>query len=211
MEPYFTPSRLWPDGPYLQVCVLPDLDRDKALNTLIDGAQDVLDDFAGIALVPREWLHVTVQACLHQPAAAIPAEDRTRLAHNLAAVLSELPAFTVHAGSLLAGSAGVVLDMSPDGEIDVLYDRVREVMREALGPQAAAKNSRPAHMAVGYCRSSEDSGIIGTRLRRDVRPSHAPMTVDAVHLVEVTPDPERCQFSWTPVLRIPLLRPGQHA
>jgi hypothetical protein len=160
--------------------------------------------FPGIAILPPQWLHVTVQAVWHRPAAGVPPRERARLIDALADAALQVPPFRLQAGSLLAGAVGVVADLHPDDPFDDLHSRVRDAVREVCGDDAVVKDSRPAHMAIGYAVADTDGDEVQTRLRRDVRPGHAAMTVEAIHLVEVTPDPEHGLFCWKYIRRIPI-------
>ncbi|MGF6898596.1 hypothetical protein ABIA39_008980 [Nocardia sp. GAS34] len=51
-----------------------------------------------------------------------------------------------------------------------------------------------------------DSGIVTSRLRRS-RPSHAPLAVKTVDLVEVRQDADRGQYLWDLVHQFPLGAP----
>lgn len=205
MEAYFpADDRRWPTGPYLQVAVLPDFRKDVDLARLVDTAHAVLTSYSSLALVPRRWMHITVQAFLHRPAAEIPERRTAALITGLADAVADLPSFQLHVGSLLAGGTGVAADSHPDHKVDVVFERVRDVGRRVFGEAAVAKDSRPAHMAVAYGRGADDSGRMQSQIRRRIRPSHATLTVDAIHLVIVTPDPSAGLFRWTRLRRLPL-------
>lgn len=203
MKPYF-PNPNLPDWPYLQVCVLPDLDRDAELQDLVNKTAVLLGEFPTVAALPPEWLHVTLQAIWHRPAAAVPPTERSILIDALTDTSSRLPPFRLQAGSLLSGGVGVVADLHPDHQIDDLFTAVRDTIERVCGAAAVTKNSRPAHMALAYAVGVEDGDQLQSRLRREVRPGHAPLTVDAIHLVEVTPDPAAALFRWQHIRRFPL-------
>lgn len=203
MKPYF-PNRKLPDWPYLQVCVLPDLDRNTELQVMVNKAALLLGEFPTVAALPPEWLHVTLQAIWHRPAAAVPLAERSSLIDALTDTSSHLAPFRLQAGSLLSGGVGVVADLHPDHQIDGLFTAVRDAIGRVCGVAAVTKDSRPAHMALAYAVGVEDGDQLQSRLRREVRPSHAPLTVDAIHLVEVTPDPAAALFRWQHMCRFPL-------
>lgn len=203
MKPYFA-NRSLPTKPYLQVCVLPDLRQDSELNVLVTKAALLLGEFPTVAALPAEWLHVTLQAIWHRPAAAVLPAERSALVDALTGVARRLSPFQLQAGSLLSSAVGVVADLHPDVQIDELFTGVRDAVQRVYGDAAVTKDSRPAHMALAYAIGDQDGDHLQSRLRREIRPSHAPLTVDAVHLVEVTPDPAAALFRWDHVRRFPL-------
>lgn len=46
----------------------------------------------------------------------------------------------------------------------------------------------PCHLTIGYTSADADSDEVQSKLRRTVRPSHAPLEVRSVYLVDVAPD-----------------------
>lgn len=205
MEPYFTGNRRWPDGySSLELYLLPNLSRDTALKALLDACGTELASFGTIAVAPPEWLHVTLQPIKHRPAEDIGSAERADLVRAITAALATVSPFTVQAGPGVAGTVGVVMDLHPDNDIDDLLTRVRTAISAVSGPVAVTYDTRPAHLTLGYALDHQDSGVVTSRLRRAVRPSHAPLTVDTVHLVEVYQDPDRGQFRWRPVHTFPL-------
>ena len=205
MKPFFDSARVWPSGRrVLHLYLVPDLDRDYELATLIAGCRDVFTTFAAIDRpIPDEWLHVTVQA-IH-PTSAEPVSPRTRqeLVSELAAAFATVPAFTTQVGSVLGYSTGVVADLHDDAPLEDLIDRARTAIAAVCGDEAIAYDTRPAHLTLAYAHGEQDTDPVARALRR-VRPSHAPMTVAAVHLVDVEQDPAGCVYRWTPVHTFPL-------
>ncbi|MGW4527878.1 2'-5' RNA ligase family protein [Amycolatopsis sp. NPDC004378] len=205
MKPFFNPDRLWPPGQrVLQLYVLPDLSRDHELAALIAGCRDVFTEFAAIDRpVPDDCLHVTVQPIGLGADEPVSPQARQALIAELAAAFATAPAFTTQVGSVLAYGTGVVADLHDDPPFDDLVERARTAITAVCGPDAATYDTRPAHMALAYAHGEQETDPVGRALRR-VRPSHAPMTVDAVHLVDVEQVPEQCLFRWTPVHTFPL-------
>jgi hypothetical protein len=77
------------------------------------------------------------------------------------------------------------------------------------GPEATRYPVGVAHLTIGYATGECDSDEVQARLRTEVRPSHAPMTVDAVHVVDVTADTDARTITWDEVARIPLVAPSR--
>ncbi|WP_318209494.1 hypothetical protein [Streptomyces sp. SJL17-1] len=59
------------------------------------------------------------------------------------------------------------------------------------------------HLTTAYAYAEADSDA-AQRLLRRVRPSHAPPHINAVHLVDVTADPQAKTITWERVTRVPL-------
>jgi hypothetical protein len=205
VKPFFDPARVWPSGRrVLHLYLLPDLDRDHELATLITGCRDVFTKFAAIDRpIPDEWLHITVQAIDLAGVEPVPPHAQRELVSELAAAFATAPAFTTQVGSVLGYGSGVVADLHDDAPLEDLIGRARTAIAAVCGDDAIAHDARPAHLALAYAHGEQDTDPVARALRR-VRPSHAQMTVAAVHLVDVEQDPERCLYRWTPVHTFPL-------
>lgn len=202
MENFFTEDRRWPTGyTSWQTYLVPDLDTNVELRDMIGRYYRVLQEFPGVVPSPP---HATVQP-IHdeQPAAQIGQTDRDAYITAIGARAATIPAFEILAGPALAGSSGVVLDLYPDDPFQLLLDGMQSAISSVGGPEAIAFDTRPAHLTIAYAIEYQDSGIITSRLRRS-RPSHAPLTVGAVDLVEVRQDADRGQYLWDLVQRFPL-------
>ena len=80
----------------------------------------------------------------------------------------------------------------------------RAAITQILDSAAAASRTGPPHLSLGYGIGEADSGALQSRLRREVRPSRAPLAVAAVHLVDVEQDPETATYRWRVWERSPL-------
>lgn len=205
MTSFFDPDRLWPVGArVLQLYVLPDLSRDRQLAELVARCRAVLSDYpATDRPIPDEWLHVTIQPVNHGIYEPLEEATRQRLVDELASAFAPVPAFQTLVGSPLAYPTGAIADLADDAPFDDLIERARNVVTAVCGPEAAGFDTRPAHMTLAYARGEQDMAPVARKLRR-VRPSHAPMTVDAVYLVAVEQVPEDCVYRWELVHRFPL-------
>nr|WP_205752342.1 hypothetical protein [Cryptosporangium phraense] len=112
---------------------------------------------------------------------------------------------TLTAGFVLATASGVILDLDgdqPDEPWTELTDLVRTAFAEGLGADALSSAPSPPHLTLGYATGTDDSGIMQPRLRRQVRPSHAPLTIHAVDLVDVTQDDKNSEYRWGTICRV---------
>lgn len=133
----------------------------------------------------------------------MPRQAQQELIAKLAATFAATPSFTTQVGSVLAYATGIVADVHEDAPFEDLVGRARTAAAAVCGTAAVSYDTLPAHLALAYARDEQDSDPVARALRR-VRPSHATMTVDAVHLVEVEQDPDQCLYRWTPVHTFPL-------
>ncbi|SEP46552.1 2'-5' RNA ligase family protein [Amycolatopsis saalfeldensis] len=190
---------LWPPGHReLQLILVPDLEHDRGLAQLVTACRKLLAGYpATDRPLPDECLHMTLQPIHHgRHADAIDAATRRTLITELGKVFAATPAFTMLIGSVLAHGRSAVADADDVEQFDALLDEARRVIAEVCGPDAVAYDTRPAHMAIAYASATQASDSVQGRLRREVRPSYAPMTVKSVALVEVEQDPAQCAFRW---------------
>lgn len=158
----------------------------------------------------EQWLHVTVQAINHTlPDPTVDQAARQRLIPRLEQVFSTTPAFTVQIGSVLTYFSGAVANAHYDEDAyNGMVERVRGEISEVCGPLSISHDSRPVHMALAYGRGKPGGDAAQRLLRRRVRPSQAPMTIDMIYLVEVEQDPLRPWYRWTEVKAFPLAAPA---
>jgi len=193
----------WPEGiAVLYIFAIPALSRDTALAAMVHGGQAAVKDLP-ITPVRDEWLHVTIDQVTGAVGRNITQSERDELADALRAELASAEPLTLTAGSMLSYASGIICDLSPDDGLTNLHNRVRSVIRAVCHPEACQYEWGVQHMALGYAHGKADSDEVQRRLRR-VRPSHAPLHIDELHLVDVTADHQNCQIIWEPLARIPL-------
>ncbi|MER5210981.1 hypothetical protein ABT063_10460 [Streptomyces sp. NPDC002838] len=159
--------------------------RHKALRELVTTSNQALLD-AGFPITPVElqWLHITVDQ-ISIPADQIGPEPRNGLVDEVSARLVGIEPFTVTVGSLLSYHSGVIADLSPDEDLAALHAAARSGVRAALGDEACRYKWGLQHLTTAYAHAEADSDAAQRILRR-VRPSHVPLHIDAIHLVDVT-------------------------
>lgn len=74
---------------------------------------------------------------------------------------------------------------------------------EILDGASVIRSGLPTEWIFGELYAEADSDA-AQRLLRRVRPSHAPLHVNAVHLVDVTAGPQAKTITWEDVTRVPL-------
>lgn len=206
-----TGGRIWPPGwTRLHAYLLPELRHDHGLAQLVAGCRTTVAAFDFLAPVPDAWLHVTVQPVMGVPAAEIGPGDRDKLVARLTDALADVPAFTLTAGSPQASITVVLADLDgdlPGQPLHTVHGRTRAAIEDVLGPSALAYDALPGHLTLAYATGAGDSGQVQAALRKRVRPGHAPLTVRAVHLVDVAQDVRGSAYRWTPIARVPLAHP----
>ncbi|MFD4561237.1 2'-5' RNA ligase family protein [Streptomyces sp. NPDC058469] len=171
--------------------------------------REVLGDYP-IWCVPDDLVHITVETDASAPSTDISPAERTRLIAALKARLTRFEPITVLCGSPLANRTGAVLDTHPDQGLVALRNLVRAALWEVHDTSAIAHGGGRGHASLGYAYDGADSDPLQSALRR-ISPSHAPLTVSQLHLLDVCwtahPSPDggvRWEMSWEPVARIPL-------
>lgn len=206
MRPFFSPDRLWPDGhTRLHVYLHPNLHTHPQLAALIKQARGVLAEYPReVTLVPDEWLHLTVAA------APFEVDDLDHLRASLRQALHGLPPVGLRVGSTLATYSSVLLDAGdPDRAFAGLHARVDEAILRSTGRPATITTAPHLALAYGADAATVDSGRIGTALRHQCRPPHAPLTISEVLLVRVTQDTEIGAYTWDCLERYRLTPPSR--
>ncbi|MFK0154324.1 2'-5' RNA ligase family protein [Streptomyces sp. NPDC090493] len=174
----------WRDGArILHAYLLPDLSVDHGLARLTTACHEAMRPYP-ITLLNGGLLHTTVEMVADTTADHVTAAERQDLIEALRHRLTDTAPFQVHAGSPIANRAGALLDLTPDEPLTDLKGRVQDAFVEARGPAVIQHDGGRPHMSLGYSWDSADSDPLQSALRR-ISPSHAPVHVDRVHLVEV--------------------------
>jgi hypothetical protein len=186
----------------LHVYVTVDVNENPELAALIQGGREALKDFP-VSHVEDRWLHITIDQITDRPAALIPQHERDTLAAGLTESLAGFAPFEITIGSMLSYHSGLIADCHPDEELAVLHRRVRDAIRAIRGDDAVRYPWGVQHLTISYA-TEEASSDDAQRLLRRVRPSHAPLRIDAVHLVDVAADHEAKTITWDHIASIPL-------
>ena len=181
--------------------VVADLARNPGLAALVEGCRSATDGFP-LAHVGDDWFHLTLYQ-LGVPAAQVTGPERDALAAALRARLRDVPPFTISIGSALSYRSGVIFDAGPDSPLNELRASVAAAVGDARGPEASRYDTGVLHLTESYATGEADSDQVQRQLRR-VRPSHAPLLVDAVELVDVAAGLETKTITWVRLARIPL-------
>jgi hypothetical protein len=195
----------WPTGAdvtLLHVYVQVQADRDRELCALVNNANEALQDFP-LTPVQLPWLHITLDQITDRQAALITKGEREDLVVALTEALADYAPFEVMVGSLLSYHSGVIADLHPDEQLAGLHRAVRGAIRSVRGDEAVRYPWGLQHLTISYAREEASSDDVQRILRR-VRPSHAPLHVESVHLVDVTADSVAKTITWEHLAAIPL-------
>ncbi|WAL74519.1 2'-5' RNA ligase family protein [Kitasatospora sp. YST-16] len=213
-EPRFQGDR-WPDrhGPgsgarALHVYAVPDLTAHPELAQLVAECHKAMADFPVTLMTTT--LHSTVEMVADTTSDEITVSERADLAAALHRHLAGTAPIEVTVGSPVANKAGAYLDLHPDQELVALRERVRAAISEVRGPNALRHRGGRPHITLGYAWNTASSDALQTALRR-ISPSHAPLTISSVQLLDVLWQPKprpddrtAWEISWNPVATIPL-------
>lgn len=177
---------------------------DQEFHDLAAASRAVLGDYP-IWCVPDDLVHITVEMDAAAPSDGISPAERTSLIAALKDRLTRIEPFTVLCGSPLANRTGAILDTYPDQGLVALRNLVRSSLRDVHDTSAIAHEGGRGHASLGYAYDSADSDPLQSALRR-ISPSHAPLTVSNLHLLDVRwtahPRPDggvRWEMDWDPV------------
>lgn len=188
MQSFFDSMAPWDhnDGS-LHVYVLPDegvADRIEQLQARIDGVP-------GLPLMPRAWLHFTVNRLAQFDDLSMA--ELTRLAEALTAELAGVAAFDLEVGAPQVHDVAVECVAEATPGWDALVDGVR---RAALATFGGTVPDRPYAPHVTLAYATGDVSDEELRARLDGAPALGRVRVGKAHLVSVTVRPERGTFDF---------------
>jgi hypothetical protein len=156
--------------------------------------------------VGDEWFHITLYQLSAKAAAEVTAAERQSLAAELTRQMKAIAPFTVTVGSALAYGTGIVFDLGPDEPLNELRTAATRAFEVVLGTEATSYETGVLHLTESYATAEVDLDHyhqIHRRVRR-VRPSHAPLHVDTVALVDVVANDTKKTITWKTLESIPL-------
>ncbi|WP_030017928.1 2'-5' RNA ligase family protein [Streptomyces monomycini] len=194
---------LWAEGDtpsLLHAYIVVDLGRYPDLADLIRGVRTATKDDP-LAHVGDPWFHITLYQLSQKGAAEVSEAERHALIEALSAEMRSIEPFTVTVGSALPYGSGIIFDLSPDEPLNALRAATTRAFEAVLGADATSYDTAVLHLTESYATAEvtlEHFHQIHRRVRR-VRPSHAPLHIDTVELVDVTADTEAKTITWAPV------------
>ncbi|MEU5633758.1 hypothetical protein ACH47C_17705 [Streptomyces rishiriensis] len=205
--------REWVSGARaLHLCILPDPAVDTELFALVAACRTAMQGYP-IWCLPDDLLHITVEMDAWATSDHIGVAQRADLVAALTNRLSDFDPFTLLCGSPIVNRTGTLLDTYPDQPFTALQNLARAALWEVHDSPAVAHDSGRGHASLGYAYGEADSDPLQSALRR-ITPSHAPLTVSRLHLLDVEwtahPVPDggvRWEMIWEPLAAIPLGKP----
>ena len=170
----------------LHLYVLPD---DDVADRLVE-AQTRLEGIEGLPLMPRPWLHFTVQRLAQFD--DLGNRELTRLSDALTAELDQVSGFTLDLGGPVVHGVAVEVLAAPSAGWDALVEAVRRGAAnfggELLSPPYAP------HLSLAYATGDVDDDLLRERLA-DVEPIGR-FDVASLGLMSVTVRPELGTFDF---------------
>ncbi|MEV1011757.1 hypothetical protein [Streptomyces sp. NPDC049881] len=194
---------LWEAGntpSLLHAYVTVDLGRHPELAELIRGVRAATKDDP-LAHVGDEWFHITLYQLSSKPASAVPTDERQGIVAELVKQVRSIAPFTITVGSPLPYGTGLIFDLGPDEPLNALRTAVTRAFEVTRGAEATTFETGVLHLTESYATAEvplEHFHQIHRRVRR-VRPSHAPLHIDSIELVDVTANDEEKTITWEPV------------
>jgi hypothetical protein len=177
-----------------------DLGRNPELAELVRGVRDATQDDP-LTHVGDEWFHITLYQLSSRAAHDVPEVERQSLVSELTTQMRSFAPFTITVGSPLAYATGILFDLGPDEPLNELRTAATRAFELVYGADATAYETGVLHLTESYATaevSMDHFHQIHRRLRR-VRPSHAPLRIDSIELVNVTANSEKKTITWEPV------------
>jgi 2'-5' RNA ligase len=159
--------------------------------------QQRLAGFAGLDLVPQEWLHVTT--LIAGFADQITPDQVTAMANHARRLLAHTPPVTITLGRILYHPRAIMLDAGPREALDPVLRAAQEATRLATGRDGVLYSEpwRP-HITLAYSNSTGRAKplieALGLKLPRQQT------EISSISLVSQTPEQH---WTWHPVADVP--------
>ena len=134
-------------------------------------------------------------------ASKVPEAERQALVAELTGQMRSIDSFTITVGSPLPYGTGIIFDLGPDEPLNALRTAATRGFELVYGADATTYETGVLHLTESYATaevSLDHFHQIHRRVRR-VRPSHAPLRIDSIELVDVTANSEKKTITWEPV------------
>jgi len=178
-------------------------DGQPGLHGLVDAYQQRLTDIAELDLVPRKWLHLTMQGV-----GFITDVSDEQLADIVAAVrgrLNQHPPFKVTFHEPVIRPEAIALAPDPLAPVDGMRAAIRAAMADVIGEYAVPEpDAFQPHVSLAYSNADHQSAEVARRLdEATVVP--ASVTIDRAALIELHRDNR--MYEWRTITTVPLAVP----
>lgn len=201
MESFFSPKKVWPDGPYLHFLITLD---DPGYLAFAEAHHELFAKpkyRARLGVVPNQWQHSTVQGVHHRL-------TRDQVERAVEAVRKELAwnawQPTVQMGPVWPGPSAVTVAMYPEDGLANLNALVRKALSTVEGLQMRPAGDRMwPHTTAAYYRSDDVHDASFNRALRAVRPDRVEITLTHIDAVYMRQDIERGYYTWDHLAALP--------
>ncbi|MEN3267155.1 2'-5' RNA ligase family protein [Pseudonocardia sp.] len=145
---------------------------------LVAQYQNALKNIDGLDLIPREWLHITMQGLGFVD--DISTEDLESMLKTTSEALSKFEPFTLTFNQPVIRPEAVVLAPEPVEPLDRLRNSVRTAIEKALGPGAVdlGPTGYQPHLSFAYVSADQAAAAVLCRRPRETtrrRPRSCPL------------------------------------
>jgi 2'-5' RNA ligase len=162
--------------------------------------QKALRPFGFLDLIPRDWLHITIQGVGHTH--AVTAAQRDGVVASVREQLAAVPAPTLAFGRPVLHREAVVLPPTTPGPFAVIRDAIRAGIESAYGQAEGNPTTefRP-HVSLAYVNAIADAAPVRAALDA-VQVEPVEVTISHVSLIELHRDNR--MYEWTTMAAVPL-------
>lgn len=157
--------------------------------------------FPDLAIVPLEWLHLTLQGV--GDLRDVTKDEVQRVATQAASECRTLAPSTVTLGPARVTAEAVMLDVTPHQPVTEVHEALRAAIADALGPTRVPSSARPftPHISLAYSTDSQDSRVIVDAIE-SIRIPPITTSITAAELVTLCRD--NLIYHWTVNKHVPL-------
>lgn len=168
---------------------------------LVARHQQALAGHRGVDLVPRRWLHLTMQG--QGDATTVPDDHRAAVAGAVRGRLARLAPPTVTFGRPVVRPEAIALPALPPAEVVAIRDAVRAGIAEVTGAEDVPENATgfQPHVTIAYSNRVQPAGPI-VELIDAVEVEPIEILLDAVQLIELHRDHR--MYEWRAVEEVRL-------
>lgn len=175
------------------------------LSSLVAQYQNAIKHVDGLDLIPREWLHLTMQGLAF--VGDISAEDLATVFKTTREVLSDLEPFTLTFNRPVIRPEAIALAPDPVEPLNRLRVSVRSAVEKALGPGTVDLGPAVFQPHVSFAYVSADQSAADVLAQLDaVRSVPAELQVDSVPLIEMHRDNR--MYEWRQLDSLALGKPS---
>ncbi len=177
------------------------------LHRLVAEYQRALTDLPGLNLIPREWLHLTIQGVGY--ADEVPPADVQAVIRSIRSQLATVRPFILTFGRPVIFGEAIAIRPEPAEPVHRLRTAIRDGIAEALGPEAVPTSPEQAgsfrpHVSIAYSRVHADAAPYTAALAAvDPEPARVPVTTVNLIRLDRQLDPQWL-YRWTLEATAPL-------